>query len=155
MGCKGKYAEWITEDSLIMIKGWARDGYSNVQIADRIGITPQTLCEWMNRFPSFSEAIKKGRAPVMEKIEDAFYSKCEWQEYEETREEIIKHPDGSETRKIVRVRHPMPPDTAALIFAMKNLKPHKWRDKPMDSSDKQNILDKAAEILKGVDSVVE
>lgn len=144
MGCKGKYSEWITEDGLLTVKGWARDGFSNDQIADRIGVNVATIYDWMNRFPNFSNAIKKGREPVAEKIEDSFYSKCEWQEYEETREEIIKHPDGSETKKIVRVRHPVPPDTAALIFALKNLKPNKWRDKPVatesESIDKHNSL---------------
>lgn len=155
MGCKGKYAEWITEDGLLMVKGWARDGLSNVQIADRIGISQSTMTDWMNRFPAFLAAIKNGRAPVVEKIEDAFYAKCEWQEYEETREEITKYANGTEVKKIVRVRHPVPPDTAAMIFALKNLKSWKWRDKPVDNSDAEDMLKKARELLKGVDSVVE
>lgn len=144
MGCKGKYADWITEDGLTMVRGWARDGLSNVQIAERIGISQSTMTDWMNRFSAFSAALKKGRAPIITKVEDAFYSKCDWQEYEETREEVIEHPDGKKTKKIVRVRHPVPPDTAALIFALKNLRPDKYRDKPVavdnDPIDKHNAL---------------
>ncbi len=36
---KGKYQEWITEDGLLQIEGWARDGLSDLQIATKkIGI---------------------------------------------------------------------------------------------------------------------
>ena len=31
---KGKYAEWITEDGLLLLEGWARDGLTD-EYADK------------------------------------------------------------------------------------------------------------------------
>ena len=39
---KGKSAEWFTEDGLLILKGLARDGCSDKQIYERIGISKQT-----------------------------------------------------------------------------------------------------------------
>ena len=70
---KGKYAEWFTEEGLKIVRGWARDGYSDVQIAKNIGISSSTYYDWKTRNPEFSEAIKRGRAPVVVDLEDALY----------------------------------------------------------------------------------
>lgn len=43
---KGKYREWLSEDGLIKIQGWARDGLIDEQIAHNMGITTKTLYEW-------------------------------------------------------------------------------------------------------------
>ena len=39
---KGKSAEWLTEDGLLILKGLERDGCSDKQIYERIGISKQT-----------------------------------------------------------------------------------------------------------------
>ncbi len=65
---KGKSAEWLTEDGLLILKGLARDGCSDKQIYGRIGISKQTFYDWCNKYPDFSDAIKKGRAPVKAKV---------------------------------------------------------------------------------------
>ena len=141
---RGKYDDWLTDDGLTVIRGWARDGLSNKQIAERMGVRAETLSVWIGKYSQLSKAIKKGREPVAVKVEDAFYSKCEWQEYEETREEILKNENGKETKRIVRIRHKIPPDTTALIFALKNLRSDKWRDKPIytavDAETKHSAL---------------
>ena len=46
MGRKGKHEEWLTEDALLMLRAWARDGLSDKQIAQRIGIAESTFYEW-------------------------------------------------------------------------------------------------------------
>lgn len=42
-GAKGKYTEWLTDEGLVKIEGWARDGLTNEQIAQNMGITRETL----------------------------------------------------------------------------------------------------------------
>ena len=58
---KGKYEYWLSEDGLILLSGWARDGLTHEQIAANIGIRRETLYEWMKRFPNISNALKKGK----------------------------------------------------------------------------------------------
>lgn len=140
-----KLDEWLTENGLLSIEGWARDGFSYSQIAQNIGISESTFYKWKSENPEISEALKKGRRPVQVSIENAFYSKCEWNEVEEVREEVTVHPDGSTTKRKIKQRRWIPPDTGALIFALKNLKGDKWRDKPVfvdkdDSEEFEQLL---------------
>lgn len=135
IGAKGKYAEWLEEDNLLRVKGWARDGFSDVQIAKKIGVNISTLYDWTNRFPVFLDAIKEGRKPVETEIEDAFYSICQWNEVEETTEETIVYPSGKVEKHTKVQRKRIPPQTAALIFALKNLNPNRWKQNPVPNGD--------------------
>nr|WP_275583088.1 PIN-like domain-containing protein [Gracilibacillus alcaliphilus] len=59
-----KYTNWITEEGLIKIEGWARDGLTDEQIAHNIGIRTSTLYEWKKRFkneqpPGYKDGSKK------------------------------------------------------------------------------------------------
>ena len=142
IGRKGKYDDWLTEDGLLQITGWVRDGLTVEEIAQkRIGISKSTFMEWQKRFPEFLDAVKKGRAPVAEKIENNFYSRCEWQQIEETTVEITTNPNGTKVIHEKTVKKWVPPSDSCLIFALKNLKG--WTNKP----DK-------AELLGGVESVI-
>ena len=113
-----------------------RDGISEEDVATKkMGIAYSTYRDWKAKFPAFSAAVKKGREVVAEKVEDAFYSRCEWQDTIEQVVEETYDNQGQLTgkkRRVVKKR--VPPDTACLLFALKNLKPGKWRDKPVEQS---------------------
>ena len=51
-----KYQEWLQEDKLILLEAWARDGLSDEQIADNMGIATSTYYEWKKKYVEFSEA---------------------------------------------------------------------------------------------------
>mgnify|MGYP002443644489 CR=1 FL=1 len=48
---KGKYADWLGADGLLLVEAWARDGLTEEQIAHNMGITRETLRVWKNKFP--------------------------------------------------------------------------------------------------------
>lgn len=58
---KGRYEEWLTDDGLLLLEGWARNGLTDEQIAHNVGITSETLRQWKKRFPLISAALKKVR----------------------------------------------------------------------------------------------
>lgn len=134
-GPKGKYEEWITPDGLIRIRGWARDGFTDSEICQKIGIAPQTFCEWKNRFPEIGEATKNGRKPVIEEIEDALYKRAMGYDAEEKIEEITVDPDGTQRKHIRKTTRHIPADVGAMCFALKNLKRWKWKDRPVDTEE--------------------
>lgn len=131
-GAKGKYEEWLTPDGLTQIRGWARDKYTDKQIAGNIGIAENTFCDWKNRFPAILEALKKGRAPVIEEVEDALYKGATGYDVEEKIEEITVAPDGTQQKHIRKTTRHIPPNAALTIFALKNLKKWKFKDKPVE-----------------------
>lgn len=128
-GRKGKYAEWLTPDGLLMIQGWARDGLIDEQIAHNMGIKRQTLYEWENRFHDIADAIKKGKAPVDIQVENALLKRALGYDYEETITEVEELAGGRQKKHIRKVTKHMPADTTAQIFWLKNRKPERWRDK--------------------------
>ena len=118
---KGKYREWLSEDGLIKIQGWARDGLIDEQIAHNMGITTKTLYEWKNKYGEISEALKKGKEVIDRQVENALLKRALGYAYDETTYE-----DGVETKRVTKE---VAPDTTAQIVWLKNRKPAEWRDK--------------------------
>lgn len=118
---KGKYHEWLSEDGLIKIQGWARDGLIDEQIAHNMGITTKTLYEWKNKYGEISEALKKGKEVIDRQVENALLKRALGYAYDETTYE-----DGVETKRVTKE---VAPDITAQIFWLKNRKPAEWRDK--------------------------
>ncbi|WP_294020811.1 hypothetical protein [Solobacterium sp.] len=118
---KGKYREWLSEDGLIKIQGWARDGLIDEQIAHNMGITTKTLYEWKNKYGEISEALKKGKEVIDRQVENALLKRALGYAYDETTYE-----NGVETKRVTKE---VAPDTTAQIFWLKNRKPAEWRDK--------------------------
>lgn len=132
---KGKYHEWITPDGLLVLKGYARDGLKDIEIAEKIGISQETFYQWIKRFSEFSEAIKKGREPVNTIVEDTFLeTKLKPQTVIETITEKTIHRDAdgnitSSTEHIRKQEHYIPADTTAMIFYLKCRLNSKYNDK--------------------------
>ena len=74
---KGKYEYWLSEDGLLLLEGWAREGLTDELIADKkIGIATSTLYEWKKKYPEISEALKKGKEIVDFKVESALLKRA-------------------------------------------------------------------------------
>lgn len=60
-GCMaiGKYKEWLTDDKLLLLQSWARDGLTDEQIAMKMGINVSTLYTWKNKYNEIAESLKK------------------------------------------------------------------------------------------------
>ena len=97
---KGKYEYWLTEEGLLLLEGWARDGLTDEQIAHNIGISTSTLNNWKNKYVEILESLKKEKEVVDYAVENAL------------------------------LKNALKGDTTAQIYWLKNRRPDKWRDKP-------------------------
>ncbi len=127
---KGKYHEWLTNEGRLKLEAWARDGLNDEQIAHNMGIAVSTLYIWKDKFLEISESLKRGKEVVDIEVENALYKKAVG--YEVT--EIKKEQNEFGEKKIVETTKHIQPDTAAAIFWLKNRRPDKWKDKPMEIS---------------------
>ena len=123
---KGKYHEWLEQDNLLMIEGWARQGLTDEQIAKNIGISKVTFYDWLKKYPNISNSLKRGKAPVDFEVENALLKRAIGFEYEET-ETIIEEIDGKQKKRVKRIKKVALPETSAIIFWLKNRKPEQWR----------------------------
>lgn len=129
---KGKYEKWITEDGLLLLKGWARDGLTDEEIARKMHISPSTFYDWQKKYSEISEAIKKGREPVNVVLEDTAIERATtWRTVKEvTKEPRLDRQTGKVEMAVVReVEKRVPPDSTLLIFLMKNRMKDKYGDK--------------------------
>lgn len=116
----GKYHEWLTEEKLILLEGWARDGLTDKQIAENMGIGVSTLYKWKNDHRVIREALKKGKEVADYEVENAMF-KAATGFYQE--EEVVTNKG-----EVVTVRKYFPPNPTLNIFWSKNRNPQKWRD---------------------------
>ena len=119
------YKDWVTEEGLEKIAGWARDGLVNEQIAQQIGIHPSTLYDWQNKYPEIAEALKQGKEVVDRQVESALLKRALGYEYEEVK--MIATESGG--KRVEKTRKQVLPDVGAQIFWLKNRKPKEWRDR--------------------------
>ena len=150
---KSKYEEWLTDDGLARITGWARDGLTDEQIAHNMGISRSTLNEWKAKYAVIADALKSTKEIVDRLVENALLKRALGYEYDEITEELTKTEDGTlAMRETKRVRKQVAQDTTAQIFWLKNRKPDDWRDKPEPTQDQ--ALQVAVEILGDIGGAI-
>ena len=116
-----KINEWLENDKLILLEGWAKSGLTDEQIAKNIGINRTTLYDWKKKEVNIADALKKGKEVIDFEVENALLKRALGYEYEEETYE-----NGILTKK---VKKQVPPDTIAQIFWLKNRKKEQWREK--------------------------
>ena len=88
---KAKALEWLTEERLVILEGWARDGLTDEQIAENVGISVRTLYRWKIQHCQICYALKKGKDTADREIENALFKRAKGYDFTETR---IKKKDG-------------------------------------------------------------
>ena len=135
-----KINEWLEQDKLILLEGWARDGLTDEQIAKNIGINRTTLYDWKKKEVNIADALKKGKEVIDFEVENALLKRALGYEYEEETYE-----NGILTKK---VKKHVAPDTTAQIFWLKNRKPNNWKDKIETDEDKEAVANASQVIAK-------
>ena len=116
---KGKYEKWLSEDGLLLLEGWARSGLTNVQIAAKMGINPDTLYTYISKYTDIAEALNKGKEIVDFKVENALLKRALGYDIVET-----VYDNSGHAKKIEK--H-IKPDVRAQIIWLSNRKPKYWR----------------------------
>lgn len=139
--------------------GWARDGLTEAQIAHNIGIHISTMEEWKGRFPEFSEALKKGKAPADYYVVNKLYESALG--YKVT----VKRPFKLKTKKqlagkgTIEEEHIeyaeeeiyIPASNTAQIYWLNNRLPGQWSNKPtVENKDTAERLDRILEEVRRV-----
>lgn len=120
-GRPDKWKQIMDNTKLILVEGWKRDGLSDEQVAKNLGISYTLLKKWKKKYPAFLTAIKKGKEVSDYELENTLHKRATGYYY--TEETVT---NKGEVVEVTRYEHPNP---TALIFALKNRLPDKYRDK--------------------------
>lgn len=104
---KGEYKKWLEEDNLLLLQGWKRDGLTDEQIAEKIGVAARTLERWKAKHSQISQALKIGKTKANFAVENKLFQKA------------------------------MKGNTAAIIFWLKNNWHEKYSDHPKTDAEKK------------------
>ena len=119
---KGKFDEWLKNDKLILLQGWAREGLTDEQIANNIGISRKTLYEWKNKYSDICNVLKINKEAADYQVENALY------------------------------RAAINGNITAQIYWLKCRKPDKWRENrplPADTEDIKRITEILDGVVNG------
>lgn len=140
-GRKSKYDTHV-KPYLNRIPKWRRNGMTEAQIAKKLGIAMSSFSLYKLKHPEFSEALKNSKEELIENLESSLYKRAMGYRYEETK--IEKESDGR--AKITKTTKELPPDVGALIFALKNLAPGKWKNDDRYIVEKNDAEEKRADM---------
>lgn len=133
-----KISEWAEDaDKLLLLESWARDGLTEEQIANNMGIAVKTLYNWKKKSLPILQALKKGREISDYEVENALFKRATGfttTEQVVSSKKVVEYRDGKRVKEVsepcvIEVEKYYPPDTTADIFWLKNRKPEQWRDK--------------------------
>lgn len=146
---RGKAGAWLTEDSLLLIAAWVRDGATDEMLAKKMRISRSTLSEWKIKYPLFAEAVRKSKEIVDIEVENALLKratgyqyfeemafKCKTEYWDEQGRKCSK-----EEVETVMVLKEMPPDPKAAQYWLNNRKPDTWKAAREDDTDTDKTLE--------------
>lgn len=68
--------DWEKADKLILLRGWKRNGLTNKQIAENIGISERTFYLWMKKSKVISQTVLFGKQHAKFIVENALFEKA-------------------------------------------------------------------------------
>lgn len=93
------------------IKDWCRNGATDEEIAQKLGISLRSFYEYKREFLQFSQSLKETKEIVDSQVENAL------------------------------LQNALKGNTIAQIFWLKNRRPDKWREKPVEEKpDEDNSI---------------
>ncbi len=140
-----KIQDWLEEDNLIKLEGWARDGLTEEQIAKNIGIDKTTLYRWKIKESNICNALKKGKEVVDFEVENALLKRALGYTITINEQKVDKDGCVHDTKRDVHI----PGDVVAQIFWLKNRKKEQWREK-VEPTTNPNELSKVQELLNKI-----
>lgn len=120
-------------ETLILIEGYARDGFDDLQIAALLGYNSSYFSGLKNSKDEISKALKRGRKPLEIMVENSLFKRATGMKIKTIIRKWMVLPDGTQTDTeiIQETESELPPDTGAAMAWLKNKKPDVWNKQPI------------------------
>lgn len=145
------------KDAEPILLDYIERGYTYTASCRAAGITLDCMVKWRKKYPEFDlmvkEAESRRREKIQNEIEASLFDKAKGMKITESKTEYIAGPEGSPIiAKQIKTEKTIPPDTAAIIFALTNLAPEKWKNYQKTEQTDTTSENKDADLSKLSDS---
>lgn len=144
MGRKSAY-DTIIKPRFDDITEWLRNGATEKQIYENLGITKETFYKFKRTKTDFADLIKNGRSALVIQLRGALLKKALGYDYTETKK-YTKVEDGKPVQYVEETTKKAHPDVAALNLCLKNYDPDDWANDPQLLKIKEKELELRREI---------
>jgi len=108
------------KNKLILIEGWAREGLTDEQISNNLGIALSTFYDYKDKHSEFSESLKKGKEIVDYEVENAL------------------------------LKNALNGNVTAQIYWLNNRKPKQWKNKRENIENNNEEISKVEQLLRKI-----
>lgn len=122
IGRPSKFNELIKEKIISL----AKDGKTNEQIADIIGVHVRTIENWQGKHKDLLWALREAKQAADDLVEASLFSRAVGYSHKSVKVFFDRESLQTVEHEIVEQ---YPPDVTAAIFWLKNRKPSEWREK--------------------------
>lgn len=119
MANKSKYDEYV-KPRLEEIRLAAAAGVDDKIIAEDLGISAQTFCDYKKQHTELADALRRGRARATIRAWSALMRLVEGFEYEEVKEYARINKKGADVRGQEKTRKYCPPNPQAIAMLLRN-----------------------------------
>lgn len=121
MARKSIYEKYNWDEKLDLVRKWARQGLTDEEICQKMGISHDTIYKYKKRYPEFAEALKESKKVADAKVEQALYKNATGFNY--TEQVLAANGEIKEVERFAK------PQTSAQKVWLKNRQPDIWEDK--------------------------
>jgi transposase len=101
-------------------------GADNARLAEMLGVTRQTLYNWLKRYPELEPAVVRGREQFASvAVEKSLYRRACGYEYDEV---VAEAGEDQKLRVVRKTTKHLPPAVDAIKFYLRNRDPERWPD---------------------------
>ena len=142
---ESKVDYWLSDDGLMLIQSWSRDGLTLEEIQNKIGISHETLRKWRQRYPELEEAMSKGREFVDYKVENALLKAALGYTKKSIKVTLGKKVVNGEVFQVLKetTTEEVGPNVTACMAWLNNRKHDQWkrnRDKVLSLDEEDNNI---------------
>jgi hypothetical protein len=98
-------------------------GATRADLADRFGVSINTVVAWQYEHQEFSASCKRGRDAADDRVEQSFYERAVGYTYDTVKLLVVQ---GEVIREPIKEH--VPPDPRAAEFWLRNRRPDRWKD---------------------------
>lgn len=142
---ESKVDYWLSDDGLLLLEAWSRDGDTQQTIASKIGVTDYTLRLWKKRYPEIKKALDTSREVIDYKVENALLKAALGFTTKEIKVTIGKKIINGETVQLLKetTTREIAPNVNAAMAWLNNRKHDQWkrnRDKVIEVNEEDQAV---------------